>query len=270
MHLEEENKVSGERTRIADGNHQPDLAGVDSLYAWTRLSVALLISTIGGVGMWSVVVVLPVVQAEFGVARADATLPYTMTMIGFGIGGVVMGKLADRFGIVLPVLVGAIMLSLGYVLSASSTSILQFGLVPCTGCADRLRYVDHVRTVVGRYVFVVHEASRCGRWLDCQWQLSGGRSVAPNYPALRADIGLAGSTSGNRIVLSGNDAAIGVAISAQACTGRGTCGSNCVRWIVALAPAWSGSGNAAIVAGDCRCQLLCRDGHASGPSGRLL
>jgi MFS family permease len=79
--------------------------------------------------MWSVVVVLPVVQAEFGVARADATLPYTMTMIGFGIGGVVMGKLADRFGIVLPVLVGAIMLSLGYVLSASSTSILQFGLV---------------------------------------------------------------------------------------------------------------------------------------------
>jgi len=110
-------------------SHQPDLAGVDSLYAWTRLAVALLISTIGGVGMWSVVVVLPVVQAEFGVARADATLPYTMTMIGFGIGGVFMGKLADRFGIVLPVLVGAIMLSLGYVLSASSTSILQFGLV---------------------------------------------------------------------------------------------------------------------------------------------
>ncbi len=129
MHLEEENKVSGELNRIAEGSHQPDLTGVDSLYAWTRLAVALLISTIGGVGMWSVVVVLPVVQAEFSVARADATLPYTMTMIGFGIGGVVMGKLADRFGIVLPVLVGAIMLSLGYVLSASSTSILQFGLV---------------------------------------------------------------------------------------------------------------------------------------------
>ena len=93
MHLEEENKVSGELTRIADGCHQPDLTGVDSLYAWTRLAVALLISTIGGVGMWSVVVVLPVVQAEFGVARADATLPYTMTMIGFGIGGVVRASL---------------------------------------------------------------------------------------------------------------------------------------------------------------------------------
>ena len=129
MHSEEENKVSGALTKAADASHQSDLAGVDSLYAWARLSAALLISTIGGVGMWSVVVVLPVVQAEFGVARADATLPYTMTMIGFGIGGVVMGKLADRFGIVLPVLVGAIMLSLGYVLSASSTSILQFGLV---------------------------------------------------------------------------------------------------------------------------------------------
>ena len=49
------------------------------------------------------VVALPAVQAEFGVARADATLPYTLTMIGFGLGSVAMGKLTDRFGIVLPV-----------------------------------------------------------------------------------------------------------------------------------------------------------------------
>ena len=129
MHPEEENNVPGDVNNPADGSLRINLAGVDSAYAWTRLAVALLISTIGGVGMWSVVVVLPAVQGEFGVARADAALPYTMTMIGFGIGGVVMGKLADRFGIVLPVIVGATMLSLGYVLSASTTSILQFSLV---------------------------------------------------------------------------------------------------------------------------------------------
>ena len=129
MHPEEENKVPGDVNNPADGSLRINLAGVDSAYAWTRLAVALLISTIGGVGMWSVVVVLPAVQGEFGVARADAALPYTMTMIGFGIGGVVMGKLADRFGIVLPVIVGATMLCLGYVLSASTTSILQFSLV---------------------------------------------------------------------------------------------------------------------------------------------
>ena len=48
---------------------------VESAYAWTRLGVTLLLSTIGGVGMWSVVVALPAVQAEFAVARGDASLP---------------------------------------------------------------------------------------------------------------------------------------------------------------------------------------------------
>ena len=59
----------------------------ESAYAWARLFAALLLSTLGGVGMWSIIVALPAVQAEFGVARADASLPYTMTMIGFGLGG---------------------------------------------------------------------------------------------------------------------------------------------------------------------------------------
>ena len=75
---------------------------VDSGYAWYRLVVGLVLSTIGGVGMWSVVVALPSVQAEFGVARADASLPYTLTMIGFGVGSIVMGKLSDRYGIIVP------------------------------------------------------------------------------------------------------------------------------------------------------------------------
>src|SRR3984957_18331468 len=41
----------------------------DSAQAWVRLALALVIASIGSVGMWSVVVVLPVVQAEFGVTR---------------------------------------------------------------------------------------------------------------------------------------------------------------------------------------------------------
>ncbi len=57
---------------------------VESAQAWLRLAVTLALSTIGGVGMWSVVVALPTVQAEFGVARGAASLPYTLTMIGFG------------------------------------------------------------------------------------------------------------------------------------------------------------------------------------------
>ncbi len=63
----------------------------DSRYAWTRLAVTLVLMTIGSGGMYVVAVVLPAVQAEFGVARADASLPYTLLMIGFGIGGIADG-----------------------------------------------------------------------------------------------------------------------------------------------------------------------------------
>jgi MFS family permease len=80
-----------------------------------RLAVSLLLMTIGGSGMYSVTVVLPAIQAEFGVARADASLPYTLTMIGFGLGGIMMGRLADRFGVLLPVGIGAVGLGAGFV-----------------------------------------------------------------------------------------------------------------------------------------------------------
>src|SRR6266852_5703510 len=73
---------------------------IESAYAWLRLVAALALGTIGSIGMWSFVVALPSVQADFGVARGEASLPFTLTMIGFGIGGIVMGRLADRFGIV--------------------------------------------------------------------------------------------------------------------------------------------------------------------------
>jgi len=100
----------------------------ESTYAWTRLVAALLLSTIGGVGMWSVVVALPAIQAEFGVARSDASLPYTLTMVGFGLGGIFMGRLSDRFGIIVPVVVGTVSLALGYVLASSAGSLWQFAL----------------------------------------------------------------------------------------------------------------------------------------------
>jgi MFS family permease len=103
--------------------------GAESAYAWLRLAVGVALSTLGGISLWSVVVVLPAVQAEFGVDRAAASLPYTLTMIGFALGGILMGRLADRAGIVLPTLIGAVALSLGYVAAAYTTTLWQFALV---------------------------------------------------------------------------------------------------------------------------------------------
>jgi MFS family permease len=102
---------------------------VDSPYAWWRLGASLALSSIGGVGIWSVVVVLPAVQAEFAVDRGTASIPYTATMLGFGLGGVLMGHLTDRFRIILPVGVGALALLVGYVASAHVTSLWQFSLI---------------------------------------------------------------------------------------------------------------------------------------------
>src|SRR3546814_17346766 len=79
---------------------------IESPYAWTRLIVSLLLMTLGGSGMYSVTVVLPQIQAEFGISRSDASLPYTLTMMGFGLGGILMGRLSDRFGGVVPLAIG--------------------------------------------------------------------------------------------------------------------------------------------------------------------
>ena len=110
----------------------------DSPAAWRRLGISLILATIGGVGLWSTVVVLPVIEHEFGIDRAGASLPYTATLIGFAAGGILMGRLADRIGIMVPVIIGAVLLGLGY-LAASQVDnywaflAIQAVLIGCLG-----------------------------------------------------------------------------------------------------------------------------------------
>ena len=74
-------------------------------------------ATLGGIGMWSVVVVIPAVQADFGVDRSAASMPYTAMMVGFGIGGILMGRAADRYGVTRPLFGATLALAAGYVLA---------------------------------------------------------------------------------------------------------------------------------------------------------
>ena len=101
---------------------------IDSRYAAFRLLVALAIATLGNGGMYVLSVVLPEIQREFGVSRADASLPYTLTMIGFGIGGVVCGRWADRFGISRVLQFGALGLLSGFAIAGSTSSVYVFGI----------------------------------------------------------------------------------------------------------------------------------------------
>jgi MFS family permease len=105
------------------------MPSIETSYSWTRLVVSITLSTLGCVGMWSLVVALPAVQADFNSPRADATLPYTLTTIGFMIGGIIVGRLADRFGILPPLATSTILMSLGYILTASAPSLPVFAVV---------------------------------------------------------------------------------------------------------------------------------------------
>ena len=102
--------------------------GIESAYAWRRLAASVLLMGLGGSGMWGVTVVLPLIQAEFGVSRSAASLPYTATMVGFCLGGLMMGRLSDRFGVMLPVLGGGLCLGLGLVAAGAAQTLLQFTL----------------------------------------------------------------------------------------------------------------------------------------------
>src|SRR4051794_39428514 len=106
-----------------------DMFVPDLRRAWTRLAVAVLIGSLGSVGMWSVVVALPAVQTEFAASRGTASLAFTLVMLGFGSGGVLTGKITDRYGIVTAIGLGIGILGLGYIGAGLSNSIWQFILV---------------------------------------------------------------------------------------------------------------------------------------------
>src|ERR1700738_266513 len=98
----------------------------DSGQAWVRLALALVIGSIGGVGLWSVVVVLPVAQGEFAATRGAISLAFTLTVLGFGLGGVATGRITDRFGIVPAIALSISFLGTAYVLAGLSTTLWQF------------------------------------------------------------------------------------------------------------------------------------------------
>ncbi len=101
---------------------------IDSRRAAWRLLTTLGLVVLGNSSMYVVSVVLPAVQTEFGVGRADASLPYTLMMVCLGLGGLWTGRLADRHGLMPVLCVGAVGVFGGFVWAGLSGSIWGFGL----------------------------------------------------------------------------------------------------------------------------------------------
>ncbi len=100
----------------------------DSTYSWTRLCLTLMVALVANAGMWAIIVIMPAVQTEFGVSRADASLPYTLTMIGFAVGNFVVGRAVDKWGVTPVLVVCGLIISGGYGLAMLSGSILWLSL----------------------------------------------------------------------------------------------------------------------------------------------
>ena len=100
--------------------------GVDSRYAWWRLAASVTLSAFGAVGMWGVVVVFPALQAEFGASRAEVSFSYTTTMLGFGAGAIVFGRMIDTRGAFATMVLATVLLSAGYAAAAVAPDLWLF------------------------------------------------------------------------------------------------------------------------------------------------
>lgn len=123
---------------------------LDSRYSWTRMIITLVVAIIINAGMWEIIAIMPAVQLEFGVDRAGASLPYTLTMIGFGVGNFVIGKAVDRFGVSISLIGAALGVALGLYLATISTSIvmmsfaqLLIGLASAVGFGPLIADISH-------------------------------------------------------------------------------------------------------------------------------
>lgn len=101
----------------------------DSKYSWFRLAITVLIATVGNVGMWAIIVIIPAVQAEFEVSRSDAALPYTLTMVGYALGNYFIGRAVDKYGITKSLIVCALGIAAGFVVAAASGSLISLSIV---------------------------------------------------------------------------------------------------------------------------------------------
>ncbi len=83
----------------------------------------MCLSIVGSMGIWAVVAIIPAVESELEVGRAEATLPFTAAMIGFALGNLTLGRAVDRFGISMVLVVAGCALAFGYVSASFASSI---------------------------------------------------------------------------------------------------------------------------------------------------
>jgi MFS family permease len=96
--------------------------GIDSGEAWRIAIVSLIILSISFGSPYITTVALKTIAAELGGERSIPSGANALAWLGTGVGGLMMGLIAERIGIRTTVIVGALSVALGLVLSSGGTA----------------------------------------------------------------------------------------------------------------------------------------------------
>ena len=123
---------------------------LDTAYSWQRLLVALVIGLVANAGMWAVVVIMPAVEAEFALTRAETSLPYMLSMLGYGLGNFIIGRWVDRVGIATALIGASFGIAVSFFAATQASDIgalaavhFILGLFAAVGFAPLMSDISH-------------------------------------------------------------------------------------------------------------------------------
>src|SRR6185437_7248162 len=96
---------------------QPISPSIETRDSWVIACVALLAMTMSFGGAWIIAVALKDIAAELDGTRSIPALASALVWLGSGLGGIMMGRLADRFGSRWTVIFGSLMIGTGLAIS---------------------------------------------------------------------------------------------------------------------------------------------------------
>ncbi len=112
--------------------------------------MALVIGLVANAGMWAVVVIMPTVEAEFALTRAETSLPYMLSMLGYGLGNFIIGRWVDRVGIATALIGASFGIAVSFFAATQASDIgalaavhFILGLFAAVGFAPLMSDISH-------------------------------------------------------------------------------------------------------------------------------
>ena len=128
---------------------------VETPYGWVVVFASLALHSISLGAPAILFVALKPIAADLDAVRAVPSMAYSLMMIGTGIGGIAMGRWMDRYGVMQPVLFGAVMICLGALLASHAEG--RWSLYIATGLLMGL---------LGKAAMVAPLVANVTRWFD--------------------------------------------------------------------------------------------------------